>query len=180
MKLDDQIFAHPKIINLSRDAKLLYLAGLAYCAGQLTDGLLRPGAVRMAAAQIEADAESCAGELVAAGLWEADGQNFIVHDYLAYNPSGAQVRADREAGARRQAALRERHAQSNGVSNGQRNGVSNGVTSPSPSPYPISDLTVREFGITTPSPEPANRVPVTVSWVGGSRRRGLRRDGPRN
>jgi HNH endonuclease len=96
VKLDDQIFAHPKIINLSRDAKLLYLAGLAYCAGQLTDGLLRPGAVRMVAAQVEAEAEACADELVVARLWEADGQNFIVHDYLAYNPSGAQVRANQD------------------------------------------------------------------------------------
>ncbi len=68
VKLDDQIFAHPKIINLAQDAKLLYLAGLAYCAGQLTDGLLSPGAVRMIAAQVDAAGAECAGELVNAGL----------------------------------------------------------------------------------------------------------------
>lgn len=97
-KLDDQFFSHPKVIDLSKDAKLVFLAGLTYCAGQLTDGLISPGGLRMIAAQVDAP-RSVADELTAAGLWEAVDGGYHVHDYLEYNPTGHEVRAKREARA---------------------------------------------------------------------------------
>lgn len=134
VKLDDQFFAHPKIINLSKDAKLLQLAALTYCAGQLTDGLVTPGAVRMICAQVDVEAASIQ-ELMAAGVWEADGTNYRIHDYLVYQPSGEQVRAERAATAKRVERWRSNHPKSNGVTNSVRNGVSTPAPSPSPSSY---------------------------------------------
>ncbi|HET8909757.1 MAG TPA: HNH endonuclease [Ktedonobacterales bacterium] len=95
VKLDDQIFALPKNINLSRDAKLLYLAALAYCGGQLTVGLLRAGGVHTATVQVDVDAGACAAELIEAGLRDvAESGDYVVNDDLDDNPSGAQVRAE--------------------------------------------------------------------------------------
>jgi hypothetical protein len=36
-------------------------------------------------------------ELVRAGLWDRDDKGYVIHDYLEYNPSKAQVLAVREA-----------------------------------------------------------------------------------
>lgn len=134
VKLDDQFFAHPKIINLSKDAKLLHLAALTYCASQLTDGMLTPGAVRMASAQVDAE-PACIAELVTAGVWEMDGANYRIHDYLVYNPSGEEVKAERARTAQRVAAWRSRHPKSNAVTNGASN------ASPVPVPVPLNQHT---------------------------------------
>ncbi len=150
-KLDDQFFAHPKIINLSKDAKLLQLAAITYCAGQLTDGLVTPGAVRMICAQVDVEAASIQ-ELLAAGVWDVDGKNYRVHDYLDYNPSGEQVRAERAATARRVAEWRANHPKRNGVTNTVRNGVS----TPAPSPYP-------SIGENVPTERDASAPPADAS-----------------
>jgi hypothetical protein len=147
-KLDDQFFAHPKIINLSKDAKLLQLAAITYCAGQLTDGLVTPGAVRMICAQVDVEAASIQ-ELMAAGVWEADGTNYYVHDYLDYNPSGEQVRAERAATAKRVATWRENHPKRNGVTNTVRNGVSTPAPSPSPSYKEDTNVSLSEVADAT-------------------------------
>jgi hypothetical protein len=94
VKLDDQFFAHPKVIDLPKDAKLLYLAGLTHCAAQLTDGALSGGAVRAITALVDVD-RSVTQQLVDAGLWEVTEAGYAVHDYLKYNRTGEQVKAER-------------------------------------------------------------------------------------
>lgn len=160
VKLDDQFFAHPKIVNLDKDAKLLYLAGLTYCAGQLTDGLISAGGVRLVLAMVEARRQAVTA-LVQAGLWEAaaDGA-YQVHDYLHYNPSAEQVKRERAATAQRQAEWRERRQATrvhlNGVTptidNTESNAVTNGISHPqetplvtgAPYPYPSRPIDSKE------------------------------------
>lgn len=156
VKLDDQFFAHPKVIDLPQEAKLLYLCGLTHCAAQLTDGFISQGAVRLVAAMVDVP-QGHAGDLIAAGLWDEVAGGFQVHDFLDYNPSGEQVKRDRALNARRQQDWREREAArkaaeaaaeasvTNGVTDGASNAVSNTVTPhnavsntrPVPVPHPV-------------------------------------------
>ena len=146
VKLDDQFFAHPKVVEVSNEAKLLYLAGLTYCAGQLTDGRIGRGALRAVAASLGLD-PALAVELVGVGLWSATEAGYAVHDYLEYQPSAEQVRAQRAENARRQAEWRgrrratradERNAVTNGVSNAPRNAPVTPTPYPSPSPREVN------------------------------------------
>lgn len=98
VKLDDQFFAHPKVVDLSKDAKLLYLSGLCYAGAQLTDGLITRGALRLIGAMVEVPAEAAA-ELVAVGLWDAYEDGYKVHDYLEWQTSREQVLVTRAARA---------------------------------------------------------------------------------
>lgn len=147
VRLDDQFFAHRKVVDLSKDAKLLHLAAITHCAAQLTDGEITPGALRVISALVDVTGDVVA-ELVTAGLWEARPVAcYAIHDYLAYQPSAAQVKAERQASVQRQAAFRERKLlarMSNGVSNAPSNGVSHGVSHTYPIPIPIP----------TPIPDP--------------------------
>ncbi len=87
-KLDDSFFDNLKIAALSDPAQLAYLKGAVYCARNLTDGVIP---VRKA----EEFASKCLKELVPA-LWEPVNGGFVIHDYLQYNPSKAQVMTERE------------------------------------------------------------------------------------
>ena len=152
VKLDDQFFSHPKVIDRSKDAKLLYMASLTYCAANLTDGYLSPAALRLAAAMVDVPA-GVAQELVSAGLWTRCENGYQIHDYLEYNPSAEEVKQQRADNARRQAEWRDRNKTS-GVTNEGRNVDSNGVTNtvrasgsndhPVPTPVPVP----------TPAPKP--------------------------
>ena len=100
VKLDDGFFENPKTGPLSKGAKLLYLAGLTYCAKRLTDGKIDDRGVRVVRALAEAGVKVVA-ELEASGRWEKNGSGYIVHDYLDYNPPAAKVLAQREAARER-------------------------------------------------------------------------------
>ena len=95
VKLDDGFFENPMTGPLSKSAKLLYLAGLTYCAKRLTDGKIDARGVKVVRALAEAGAKAVA-ELETAGRWEKNGDGYIVHDYLDYNPSREEALAQRE------------------------------------------------------------------------------------
>ena len=100
VKLDDGFFENRNTAPLSKSAKLLYLAGLTYCAKRLTDGKIDARGVKVVRALAEAGAKAVA-ELEAAGRWEKNGSGYIVHDYLDYNPPAAKVLAQRKAAKER-------------------------------------------------------------------------------
>ncbi len=124
VKLDDQFFANPKVLELSKDAKLLYLAGLTHCAAQLTDGHISPGAIRLITALVDVPRD-CAAELLDAGLWLAADDGYEINDFLEYNMSATQVKAKRKANAERQARYRDRQSQRDDE---DTHSVSNAVT----------------------------------------------------
>lgn len=88
LRLDDAFGDHPKVIGLSDRAFRAHVMGLLYCARHLTDGVVPRAAAPKAAA---------VRELERAGLWTSTrGGGWLIHDYLDFNPSKADVLADRE------------------------------------------------------------------------------------
>ena len=138
-KLDDQFFTHPKVIDLPKDAKLLYLSALAYCAGQLTDGLITPGALRVVAATVDVS-RADAAELVSAGLWEKVDAGWQVHDYLEYQPTRDKALAIKQARAEAGSRGGHKSADSRAEANSQANAEQTvkqtvkPISTPSPSP----------------------------------------------
>lgn len=128
VKLDDGFFRHRKVVDLSKDGKLLFLAGLCYAAEQLTDGRLSRGAIRTAAFYADVPEET-AKELVESGLWHADGEDVLIGSYLDFNPTAEEAHARREArseagrrgGVNSGRARRERSKRSKNEANGEAN-----------------------------------------------------------
>lgn len=89
--MDDNFPDHPKVAELTDEAFRLYVEGLCYSSRLLTDGAIPRRLGR----------EPQASELVEAGLWDVAEKGFQVHDFLAYNPSAADVKARREAAQER-------------------------------------------------------------------------------
>ena len=136
IRLEDSFFRHRKVIELSKDAKLLFVAGLCYCGEQMTDGFISSAAVRVVAATVGVKA-SASKELVECGLWHKQGDGYDVHDYLKHQTSAAEIREKRQQTAERVKRMREgrRNAPRNGVTasvtNGEGNDVGNSVRTPS-------------------------------------------------
>ncbi len=87
IRLDDQFLAHPKVVGLSNDQLALWLAGLAYCNQQCTDGFIPAIAVIRVLAPSRGVDPGEADALVAAGLWERTQEGFFIHDYGEYQPT---------------------------------------------------------------------------------------------
>lgn len=168
VKLDDHMADHPKFIRLGAMAPLalaLQVRAMCYCARYLTDGRIPaeimsqltrgfeswacetggvPGVIGIATTGDEYDWPKI---MVEAGLWDKSRGDFVIHDYLSYNPSRASVLQEREANAKRQQKFRERNAPDNGGVTGDSR-----VTNNAPSPSPIKTTTshpnnwVRELG----------------------------------
>lgn len=100
-KVDDAFWSHPKVIDLSAEAVALWVRGGSYSAKHLTDGVVTNGAIRMLGYTRDA-----AVELVHAGLWDADGPDWVFHDWLDYQPTRESVEAEREAARERMKRVR--------------------------------------------------------------------------
>ena len=113
LKLDDAMGDHRKIRRLmkgSRAGMALHTLGLLHCSKYLTDGRVDEDIVE----DICDDARMPARERAAAlsqleklNLWERVEGGWQIHDYLDYNPSRAEVLADRNAQRRRQEISRD-------------------------------------------------------------------------
>jgi hypothetical protein len=95
-KLDDGFHAHPKVMQAGLAATGLHVLAISYCSRYLTDGHVSAEFVRQVASR---NASKLVSKLVEAGLWEVRDEKpdsgWIVHDYLDYNPSRAEVIAAR-------------------------------------------------------------------------------------
>ncbi len=100
VKLDDAFGENPKIASLSDSAVALFVMGLAYCNRNLTDGFI-PGPIGLGQLRYcDGNAVPAIRELEAAGIWEPAGGGWEVHDFAVYQPTRAQVEAEREAKSR--------------------------------------------------------------------------------
>ncbi|MFJ9034529.1 mucin-2 [Streptomyces sp. NPDC102274] len=115
-KVDDTAHAHPKLLKAGNAALGLWMRAGAYAAQHLTEGVV-PGVV----VQLYGTAPQ-ARKLVTAGLWHPHGHDcprceqpsagdFVMHDFLVYNPTRARVEDDRSKAAERQKRARERAAE---------------------------------------------------------------------
>jgi hypothetical protein len=108
-RLDDSFIDHPKMVGLRLELVGLWAKALAYCGRHLTDGAIQRALLPQLAGVSEPRAVKLAEELVKAGLWEHAGTDYLVHDYLDWNPSRREVLAERERRSRAgQAAARAR------------------------------------------------------------------------
>lgn len=120
VRVSDDFYDHPKFAEVGPLGIAVWLAGLAHCNRNLTNGAI-PKSVAQRLLFFEGlgvftsnyggeDAEVSHGiaELVEAGLWIDDGRRYTVHDYLDYQPSADDVRAQREKNAFRQSEFKRR------------------------------------------------------------------------
>ena len=124
VRIDDRFPEHEKIVAGGPLAIALQVRALCYCARNLTDGRLSRGIVAMMAHDLDGFG---AADMERAGLWEKTTDGWLVHDYLAYNPSRKQVEAERAAVAERVRKFRENRKPS-------RNAVTNAAPVPDPDP----------------------------------------------
>lgn len=101
VRLDESFADHPKIERAGPLAAWLHVAALCYCSRHLTDGRIpQPKAHRLA--DIPNPAEHVSA-LLREGIWTEDGPDYVIHDYLDYQPSREQVMIDRGIARRRSA-----------------------------------------------------------------------------
>lgn len=91
-----------KIMNVGRDAELLYVRSLAFCASSMSDGYMSEPQARSIAGRLRSFCRSSA-ELLQSGLWRraSDGRGYVVSAWLKWNPSADDIRAGLEQDAAR-------------------------------------------------------------------------------
>ncbi|MEU6661217.1 mucin-2 [Streptomyces sp. NPDC046821] len=103
-KVDDTAHTHPKLRGAGTAAIGLWTLGGSYAAQYLTDGMVHAHFVKTTATAPQL------ARLVKAGLWhpaghgcarcpQPDSGDYVIHDYLVYNPSREKVTTERERAA---------------------------------------------------------------------------------
>jgi hypothetical protein len=109
VKLDDQFPDHPKVVAAGVQAAWLFVASLCYCNRFLTDGTVPVAMIPRLTEQ--SNTAKLAARLVDVGLWELEGDNYTIPDFLDYQPSRAKVTEDRRQAKERMANNRKRSAE---------------------------------------------------------------------
>lgn len=143
IRVSDDFYDNDKMLAAGTVGRDLYWHGMAFCNRNLTDGLVPRGralalvdwthAAILTGTYSGVDGQDCgpiAVELVlTAGLWHEDGhdcpdcvqpgpRHYVIHDYLKYQPSRAEVEAKAEANRERVRKWTDkRKAATNGVTN---------------------------------------------------------------
>src|SRR5690606_3533375 len=100
-KVDDRLYSSPKWLAAKKPARALWVTALSWSMDQLTDGHV-PAHVLAVLDGTRAEA----ADLVRVGLWHTTDDGWVFHDWSDYQPSRAQVLAERAAGAARQKVAR--------------------------------------------------------------------------
>jgi hypothetical protein len=104
VKLSTSILTDPDLVGLTAEAYRTYVNGLAYCGEHLTDGRITPKGLRVIRAE-------SVDELTDCGLWAADGDDYVVRNYLIHQQSREQVEDAREKARQRAEERRKRLAE---------------------------------------------------------------------
>lgn len=115
-RIDDMLPGHPKVTSLSDAAFRLYISAICWSSMHRTDGHIPAAQLRFIAAPIKRP-QLAVDQLVLSGLWEKNGNGWVIHDYLDYQPSAAKVKAEQEAKRKRQERWRQGRDASQDVSN---------------------------------------------------------------
>lgn len=121
VKLDANIFRHPKILSAGRDARDLYIAGLCYCGENLTDGHIPDTVIRVIGFDADiGDPKSAADTLVGVGLWERNGTGYVVHDYLEWQRGKEATKeiSEKRAEAGRKGGVKSGEARAKQIASG--------------------------------------------------------------
>lgn len=143
-RLDDTYCDHPKILRAwrrDRAAVGLHVMAITYCARHRTDGRV-PGEWVEAVMPKATERRRTLDVLVDVGLFEPDGDDFLVHDFLDYHGSREETatrqaeisRVRSEAGKRGAVARWHREANADGKPMANRWQVANGKNGSLPDP----------------------------------------------
>jgi hypothetical protein len=170
-KVDDGFHEHPKVHRLAERAERDFALCIAiwalsgpYAARHETDGAIGLATVRRLLPGVSReDIARAAGELVAVGLWELDGDGYRFHDWHDYQPTReakeAKRRQERDKKARQRGVPRMSPGDTSGSGAGQATvSPRDAITCP-PSPGPSRPVPTRPDP-TPPKPDHA-RAPVT-------------------
>ena len=108
-KVDDNYWSHPKVLLSDLESRGVWVTAGSWCAQHLTDGRIPRPVLRRIIPLRPAKVDAIANELEASGLWYMDGDDYVFHDWQAYQPTKASIHDIRKQRAERQAAWRERH-----------------------------------------------------------------------
>lgn len=124
VRIDDGFDSHPKIRKLSLAATGLLVRGMAHSGQYLTDGVLDVEWINERARGRVG--KNALRELQLAGLLEpCEGGALRIHDFLDYNPSRAEVEAQRRKNREKQRRHRDRPRLFDGRPLDGRNPVTN-------------------------------------------------------
>ena len=102
VRIEDSFHDHPKVLAAGPRAVGLAVMALSYANRHLTDGHVTREVLRSLGGT-----RSDAAKLVKAGMWEVNGNaGWVIHDFAVYQPTRAQVQADRAAARQRMARVR--------------------------------------------------------------------------
>ena len=151
-KVDDTLHGHPKTRRAGLAAMGMWVLAGSYSASYVTEGFIAEWWVSAFPL-----GKRRAAELTRAGFWipgEKNGeQGWIFHDWNKFQPSKAEIEADRAAARDRQKAWRAKRREnaSNAVTNGVTPDVTNGVSNGSPLPSRPDPIPARPLpSVTTP------------------------------
>lgn len=115
--IDDRVWCHPKLADITDRSFRVWVNGIAYSSGMETGGVLTPGQQKLIGSSTQARQE-----LVGAGLWDQLDENFVeIHDWSAHNSRRDERK--REARERMRKLRAERAA--NSSQNSSKNGAAN-------------------------------------------------------
>lgn len=108
-KLDDGFHGHPKIRRAWRDrtALGLYVLAVNHATCYELDGRISPEFVEDQVPD-QSERDRAVTVLIECGLWEPNGEGWVIHDFLKYQPSRAKLREGRERDAARKREERAR------------------------------------------------------------------------
>lgn len=166
VQLDDLFPEHPKVMNAGPLAKALYVDALCYASRYLTDGKLSKQIARRLARDYAdfTDPDLLIQALLDASLWNSNGDDYVIHDYLNHQRSSEQIGKDK-------AAARERMANKRGGSGEVRpnkQGSSGEVQQPEVDTEVDTEVDVTPTGVTTTAPG-AQTPPRPVEPVSGKK-----------
>ena len=104
-RIDDQYAEHPRIVGLTDRTFRLHTAAICLANRKLTDGHLSTHDTRMLLALTKATKRHV-DELLEAGVWETNGDGWVIRDYLQWNPDAETVKGRRRGSAERVAKYR--------------------------------------------------------------------------
>jgi hypothetical protein len=152
VKIDDGFPEHPKVLSAGPLAMAMQIAALCYCNRNMTDGFIPKAAglrfldfsglgMRMWTNDTfgggeDASAELVIEDLVNAGMWDVVPGGWQIHDYLEFQPSKADILAERDKTKQRVDKWRARNAVTNTVGNA--------VCNAAPVPVPVPDIKKEE------------------------------------
>lgn len=90
VRFDDQFTIHRKVDGLSDAAFRLHVSAIFWCARNLTDGLVPEEDLDIVSARVRSP-QRFAAELVRRKLWSQTDDGWLIHDFLEFQPSRAEV-----------------------------------------------------------------------------------------